>query len=307
MGESDLPPYILEGSVVAKSFREGFYEDEIDWEHATPIYAYDVSYPMFSKNVSTNYPWLRHNTDPDNHPTPKEYENVPIQPLGDRQTFYEKYMQGCRDFWGGKGKNGECDRYESQRIEHNIRQPPGMMNYTDVGYKKIKCPEHVFKLLADFWEANKQHEGDEGWEPGNIFSNYWESDAKFVNLQDSKYVGGGEKLMDEIWDSSVQTISEWTGQKLIPSSPPVYGIRVYKEGAVLASHVDRLPLISSAIINVAQDVDEPWGLEVIGHDGVAKNITVRIQSISNDNILPCQLVSLMLFFHLELRWNQEIW
>jgi hypothetical protein len=30
---------------------------------------------------------------------------------------------------------------------------------------------------------------------------------------------------------------------------------------------DRLPLVSSAIINVAQDVDEPWPLEVYGHDG----------------------------------------
>jgi prolyl 4-hydroxylase len=27
---------------------------------------------------------------------------------------------------------------------------------------------------------------------------------------------------------------------------------------VLAPHVDRLPLVTSAIINVAQDLDEPW-------------------------------------------------
>lgn len=38
--------------------------------------------------------------------------------------------------------------------------------------------------------------------------------------------------------------------------------------------VDRLPLVSSAIINVAQDVDEPWPLEVIGHDGKAHNVTM---------------------------------
>ena len=61
--------------------------------------------------------------------------------------------------------------------------------------------------------------------------------------------------------------------KLVPSS--LYGIRVYKEHAVLTSHVDRLPLISSAIINVAQDVDEPWPLEVIGHDGIATNVTME--------------------------------
>lgn len=37
----------------------------------------------------------------------------------------------------------------------------------------------------------------------------------------------------------------------------------------------RLPLVSSAIINVDQDVDEPWVLEVIGHDGMAHNITME--------------------------------
>lgn len=34
---------------------------------------------------------------------------------------------------------------------------------------------------------------------------------------------------------SIQVISEWTGQELTPTS--LYGIRVYKDGAVLAPHV----------------------------------------------------------------------
>ena len=50
---------------------------------------------------------------------------------------------------------------------------------------------------------------------------------------------------------------------------------MYTEGAVLGTHVDRMPLISSAIVNVAQDVDEPWPLEVIGHDGRAYNVTME--------------------------------
>jgi hypothetical protein len=36
-----------------------------------------------------------------------------------------------------------------------------------------------------------------------------------------------------------------------------------------------MPLISSAIINVDQDVDEPWFLEVYDHQGVAHNITME--------------------------------
>ena len=34
----------------------------------------------------------------------------------------------------------------------------------------------------------------------------------------------------------------------------MYGIRQYTEGAILSPHADRNPLISSCIINVAQDV-----------------------------------------------------
>jgi Ankyrin repeats (3 copies) len=37
----------------------------------------------------------------------------------------------------------------------------------------------------------------------------------------------------------------------------------------------RVPLVISAIINVAQQVKEDWILELIGHDGVAVNITLR--------------------------------
>ena len=39
--------------------------------------------------------------------------------------------------------------------------------------------------------------------------------------------------------------------------------------------VDRFPLVTSAIINVDQDVDEPWPLEVYGHDGMATNVTME--------------------------------
>ena len=54
-----------------------------------------------------------------------------------------------------------------------------------------------------------------------------------------------------------------------------YGIRVYTEGAILSPHVDRLPLVSSCIVNVAQDVDEPWSLEVYDRQGRAVNVTME--------------------------------
>lgn len=55
----------------------------------------------------------------------------------------------------------------------------------------------------------------------------------------------------------------------------MYGVRVYTDGAILSTHVDRMPLVTSAIINVDQDVDEPWPIEVYAHDGKAYNITME--------------------------------
>jgi len=94
-----------------------------------------------------------------------------------------------------------------------------------------------------------------------------------VSVEDTNLRGGGNRLKDAIWDAARSTIEEWTGEELTPCS--LYGIRIYENGAILAPHVDRLPLVSSAIINVDQDVDEPWPLEVIGHDGKAHNVTME--------------------------------
>jgi len=94
-----------------------------------------------------------------------------------------------------------------------------------------------------------------------------------VSVEDSQLRGGGHILKKAIWNAARDTIQEWTGQELTECS--LYGIRVYKSDAVLATHVDRLPLVSSAIINVAQDLDEPWPLEVYTHDGKAVNVTVE--------------------------------
>jgi hypothetical protein len=39
--------------------------------------------------------------------------------------------------------------------------------------------------------------------------------------------------------------------------------------------VDRLPLVSSCIIQVAPDLDEPWPIEVYDHKGKAYNVTME--------------------------------
>lgn len=240
-------------------------------EDEAPEFGVDVSFPIHRTTVSTNYPWLPHNEDPENNPTPPEYEGMPIQWLGNKKQFYDDFLQGCRDKY--KKYASACDSTERDRVNMSFRQPTSMQNYTDIGFKKIKTPPLMWKLISDFWEANKDKRGPENWNKGNTYTNHWVAPTYMVSVENRGLRGGGGILKQAIWDSAREVIQEWTGEELTQCS--LYGIRVYTEGAVLATHVDRMPLISSAIINVAQDVDEPWPIEVIGHDGKAHNVTME--------------------------------
>uniref|UniRef100_A0A7S4RGF3 Uncharacterized protein n=1 Tax=Ditylum brightwellii TaxID=49249 RepID=A0A7S4RGF3_9STRA len=236
-----------------------------------PTYGVDISFPIHRKNLSTNYAWLPHNQDPENNPTPKKYEGMPIQVMGNKQAEYDEFLKGCRKHYGKRGS--ACDTTEKGRVNMSLQQPKSMQNYTDLGFKKIKAPEAVFKLVKEFWDANHENQKAENWPAGNTYTNHWEAQTYMVSVEDTGLRGGGSKIKNAIWAGARKTIEEWTGEELTQCS--LYGIRVYKEGAILATHVDRMPLVSSAIINVAQDVDEPWPIEVYAHDGKAYNVTME--------------------------------
>eukprot|EP00579_Thalassiosira_antarctica_P007807 CAMPEP_0201900604 /NCGR_PEP_ID=MMETSP0902-20130614/52671_1 /ASSEMBLY_ACC=CAM_ASM_000551 /TAXON_ID=420261 /ORGANISM="Thalassiosira antarctica, Strain CCMP982" /LENGTH=483 /DNA_ID=CAMNT_0048434325 /DNA_START=280 /DNA_END=1731 /DNA_ORIENTATION=- len=232
-------------------------------------YGVDVSFPIL-KRISTNYPWLPHNTDTA-VPSPKALEGMPLQPLGDRQAVYNDHLKSCREYYRGDRK--KCDIYEYDRMLMNQRQPQSMQNYTKVGFLKTRAPEKVFELATKFWDQNQFNMEPEAWPAGNTYINNWVSPTYMVKIEDGRLRGGGSQLRKQLWDAARESIEDWTGEDLSPTS--IYGIRVYKEGAVLLPHVDRLPLVASAMINIAQDVDEDWPCEVYDHDGRAHNVTLQ--------------------------------
>lgn len=145
-------------------------------------------------------------------------------------------------------------------------------NYTELGFKKTRAPDDLMVLLNEFWEANKD-KGVIEWGQASVYHNTWDADPTMVFLEEKSLVGGGYPLRAKVANAVRDIIEEWTGMRQSISS--VYGIRVYHDGAILTPHVDRLPLVSSAILNVAQDVDEDWLLEVYDHSGVAYNISMQ--------------------------------
>lgn len=213
-------------------------------------YGVDVSFPIQRYEVSTNYPWLPHNMDPENNPTPEKYEGMPIQLLGNIKERYDNMIEGCAKAY--PRPRGICEQTERDRVDMSIRQPRAMQNYTDIGFKKIRTPPGVWKLISEFWEKNKENymKQRENWPKGNTYVNHWDSPTYMISIEDRRLRGGGQTIKQAVWDAARDTIQEWTGEELTECS--LYGIRVYTDGAMLATHVDRLPLVSSAIVNVAQ-------------------------------------------------------
>lgn len=168
-----------------------------------------------------------------------------------------------------------------------------LQNYTSAGYAKVELPDQLVKRLVDFWESNEGEEKEEQWPVGNTYVNHWDSPTYMLPLANPKLKDGGENIQRSLLDSVRPTLEAWTGQSLVFTS--LYGVRVYKEGAVLSPHIDRLPLVTSAIINVAQDTDEPWPLEVIGHDGKATNGKSPWQRLKSEKY---RLLTFNVFSHL---------
>merc|ERR1719396_122596 len=241
-----------------------------------PTYGVDVSFPIHHNFMSDNYAWLPHNMDPENNPTPPQYEGKPVQYLGDKVGEYGEFLKGCQEHYNEAGKSySACRITEEDRVEMSIRQPKAMQNYTELGFKKLRAPKAVWEQVKKFWEENKDRKNwkDENWPKGNTYTNHWVAPTYMVSVEDTRLRGAGSNIKRKIWNAARDTLQEWTGEELTECS--LYGIRVYTEGSILATHVDRMPLVSSAILNVAQDADEPWPIEVYGHDGKAYNVTME--------------------------------
>ena len=194
-------------------------------EVTSVTYGLDVSFPVHHR-VSTNYDVVPF----ENNAVPPETDE-PLQVLGNRQEMYLNHLNGCREKFSSTGDSHACDSYEYDRMLMNRRQPQSMINMTEIGFQKVRAPEHLIILVEKFWQANHVIQTEENWGMGNSYYNYWEIPTTMVSVDDSGLRGSGAKLKREIWAALSAVMEEWTQQELQPSS--LYGVRVYGEGAVI--------------------------------------------------------------------------
>lgn len=170
--------------------------------------------------------------------------------LGDRRSVYRTYLNGCNRFFGQVA----CDQEESRRLQDNSIKPQSMVNFTEVGFQKTRAPTQVYDMIRRHWEAHKLDNQTEWWPKKLPRNNYWAATPHVTN-----FLVDGYGLMERTLPIMKKVMEDWT--RVEQRATNMYGIRIYKNGTIITPHVDRYPLVISVIINVDQDVEEPWPLE----------------------------------------------
>lgn len=150
-------------------------------------------------------------------------------------------------------------RTNLSRTRQNERQPPLVHPFTDVGFKRLKIPKQTYQKLLAFHQDHEALRAREGWHEDDLHVNFYDVMTTIVHLD--------QKHRDLVFNTLQPILEAWVGgEKLEPTS--TYGIRRYYNGSVLRDHVDIGEThIVSAILNIAQDVDKVWPLQILDHDG----------------------------------------
>jgi prolyl 4-hydroxylase len=222
-------------------------------------YGVDVSWPTHQHHL-LEVPWSRRRSSASSSDNEEEESGTP----NTRLEAYHDFMEGCYEQYSVE----TCESNEYDRVAMNLRQPRIVTNYTYAGYAKLRIPFESYQLLEEVWE-HRDTAKREYWDEGNSFTNHWSSPTSYLALDRFLTIQQRRTVLRQVQE----ILEQWTQTRLVPTS--LYGLRIYERDAVLAPHVDRMPLIISAILNVAQEVEEAWPLEVIGHDGVAVNVTMK--------------------------------
>lgn len=150
-------------------------------------------------------------------------------------------------------------RTNISRLKQNEAQPPNVRTFTDVGFRKLRIPANLLRHLQEFLEQNEGKRVDEGWNEDDLHVNFYESMTTVVALD--------HEMRELVFGTIKPILESWIGgEKLDPTS--TYGIRRYYNGSVLRDHVDiGATHIVSAILNLGQDVDKVWPLQILDHEG----------------------------------------
>jgi prolyl 4-hydroxylase len=187
--------------------------------------------------------------------------------------FDDTILNDCIQFYDNDNSQ-RCVQSEDQRIQANLKHFNTQGGLTAAGFQKDLLPKKVSQKVQRYWSKNKGKWREESWPIGDTTTNHWSSPTYRVGLDESSLRGSSKSMKESIIETTKERLENWTGEKLRLSSSPT-SIRVYSSGATVSPHAAQLPqVVASAIINVAQDLNEAWPMEVITGDGTTRQVTL---------------------------------
>jgi len=195
---------------------------------------------------------------------------ITINPLKGEDCDDDKAKKALNDLVRKRtaAEKAEVDRENNERRRYylNREQPPKVPKFTKTGYEVRQFPSPTWEKVIEFWNTHKNNQELERWDPGNSYVNHWEANPTMVQLP--------WQLKEQIFAEMKPILESWSGQELEPTS--CYGVRVYKNNSILRRHVDVLQTHAiSAILQIYQDVDEPWALQIMAHDGKESDVYLQ--------------------------------
>mmetsp|Transcript_46122 Transcript_46122/g.59248 ORF Transcript_46122/g.59248 Transcript_46122/m.59248 type:complete len:366 (-) Transcript_46122:342-1439(-) len=137
-----------------------------------------------------------------------------------------------------------------------------MPSFTDVGFKKIKAPTHIWQKLKEAYDDGLRQISMNGDKTESFAHKPGSTTPQLLKPNFIPTHGINNQAMNELRP----ILEEWSGIEL--QNGQSYGIRVYKNGSTLVNHVDRSEThVISCIFHVGHDLDEPWPLEIEDHEG----------------------------------------
>ena len=156
----------------------------------------------------------------------------------------------------------------------NSEQPLRVPKFTKEGFKKAKIPAGLWREIQQWWHASKP--------AGSIHP---ESNIMgYLNNKNipNEMVEISDRIRQQTFAVMGKVLADWIDPAVYPSNPELrgsacYGVRKYVRGNSLQRHVDRLDTHAiSAILQIAQEnIDEPWTLEIVDHQGKNHGVTME--------------------------------
>jgi len=187
--------------------------------------------------------------------------------------------QGKLVFWSNLDENGfvnydalhqACPVLEGEKVILTLwfrslgdgeifqREPRELLpRFTQSGFHKSCLSKRLFKQLSDFYTQTALSDRNDEFVEGEFIVNAREAVG-------SRLISIPEALRKKIISELQPVCEEWSNEKLRFTA--LYGIREYLRNTELRMHIDlQKTHIISVIINLAQQADKAWPLELIDH------------------------------------------